>query len=146
FSIPLPLWNRNQGKIAEAEANVAKTANERGAAETRAYADLNEAYQTLARAAEEVRVLRETALPGAKSTVGQITEGYSADRYSHMELRDAKKIYNETRTQYEKALAAYHKAQGQIDALTAVPVELPSQNEPISKTYGNRHKKVFRNE
>ena len=69
FSIPLPLWNRNQGKIAEAEANVAKTSDERAAAEAGAYAELNEAYQTLQRAAEEVRILRDTVLPGAKSVV-----------------------------------------------------------------------------
>jgi len=146
FSIPLPLWNRNQGRIAEAEANVAKVADERAAAETRAYADLNEAYQTLARAAEEARILRETALPGAKTAVDQITEGYSTGRFSQLDVIDAQRSYNETRTQYVRALAAYHKAQAQIDALTAGPVELPSPSEPISKTYGDRNKKVLRNE
>ncbi|MBV8413857.1 MAG: TolC family protein [Verrucomicrobia bacterium] len=146
FSIPLPLWNRNQGKIAEAEANVAKVADERAAAETKAYADLNEAYQTLARAAEEVRILRESVLPGAKSALGQITVGYSAGRFGQLDVLDAQKSYNETRTQYVKALADYHKAQAQIDALTALPVESPSPTEPVSKTYGNRNKKAPRNE
>ena len=146
FSIPLPLWNRNQGRIAEAEANVAKVADERAAAETRAYADLNEAYQTLARAAEEVRILRESVLPGAKSALGQITEGYSAGRFGQLDVLDAQRSFNETRTQYVKALADYHKAQAQIDALTAVPVELPIPTEPVSKTYGNRNKKAPRNE
>ena len=146
FSVPLPLWNRNQGRIAEAEANVAKVADERTAAETRAYADLNEAYQTLARAAEEVRILRESVLPGAKSALGQITEGYSAGRFGQLDVLDAQRSFNETRTQYVKALADYHKAQAQIDALTAVPVELPIPTEPVSKTYGNRNKKAPRNE
>ena len=132
--------------VAEAEANVAKVADERAAAETRAHADLNEAYQTLARAAEEVRILRETVLPGAKSAVDQITEGYSAGRFSQLDVLDAQRSYNETRTQYVRALAAYHKAHAQIDALIAGPVELPSPSEPISKTYGKRNKKVFRNE
>jgi cobalt-zinc-cadmium efflux system outer membrane protein len=146
FSIPLPLWNRNQGRIAEAEANVAKVADERAAAETRAYADLNEAYQTLARAAEEVRILRETVLPGAKSAVDQITEDYSAGRFSQLDVLDAQRSYNESRTQFVRALAAYQKAQAQIDALTAGPVELPGPSAPISKTYGNRNKKFSRNE
>jgi cobalt-zinc-cadmium efflux system outer membrane protein len=146
FSIPLPLWNRNQGRIAEAEANLAKVADEGAAAETRAHADLNEAYQTLARAAEETRILRETVLPGAKSAVDQITEGYSAGRFSQLDVLDAQRSYNETRTQYVRALADYHKAQAQIDALTARAVELPSPSEPISTTYGRRNKKVFRNE
>ncbi len=147
FSIQLPLWNRNQGKIAEAEANVAKTTDERAAAETRAYAELNEAYQTLARAAEEVRILRETVLPGAKNTVDQITDGYAAGRFSQLDVLDAQRTYNETRTQYVRALADFQKAQVQIDTLTAGPVELPGSNESLSKSYeGKRNKKVSRDE
>jgi cobalt-zinc-cadmium efflux system outer membrane protein len=146
FSIPLPLWNRNQGSIAEAEANVAKVADERAAAETRAYADLNEAYQTLARAAEEARILRETVLPGAKSAVDETMEGYSAGRFGQLDVLDAQRSYNESRSQFVRALAAYQKAQAQIDALTASPIELPGSSEPASKTYGNRNKRVSRNE
>ena len=125
FSIPLPLWNRNQGKIAEAEANVAKTSDERNAAEASAYAELDEAYQTLQRAAEEVHILRDTVLPGAKSAVDQITEGYATGRFSQLEVLDAQKSYIETRTNYVRALSDFQKAAAQIDALTAGPVELP---------------------
>ena len=134
FSIPLPLWNRNQGKIAEAEANVAKTSDERAAAEAGVYAELNEAYQTLQRATEEVRMLRDTVLPGAKSVVDQTTEGYATGRFSQLDVLDAQKSYIETRTQYVRALSDFQKAAAQIDALTAVPVELPSKG-PLSTTY-----------
>jgi outer membrane protein, heavy metal efflux system len=134
FSIPLPLWNRNQGKIAEAEANVAKTSDEQAAAEAGAYAELNEAYQTLQRAAEEVRILRDTVLPGAKSVVDQTTEGYATGRFSQLDVLDAQKSYIETRTRYVRALSDFQKAAAQIDALTAGPVELPSKG-PLSTTY-----------
>jgi outer membrane protein, heavy metal efflux system len=147
FSIPLPLWNRNQGKIAEAEANVAKAADERAAAEARAYAELNEGYQTLARAAEEVQILRETVLPGAKSAVDQITDGYAAGRFSQLDVLDALRTYNESQTQYVKALSDFQKAQAQIDTLTAGPVELPKSGESISKGHqGNRRYQVSRDE
>ena len=147
FSIPLPLWNRNQGKIAEAEANVAKSADERAAAEARAYAELNEGYQILARAAEEVQILRETVLPGAKSAVDQITEGYAAGRFSQLDVLDALRTYNESQTQYVKALSDFQKAQAQIDALTAGPVELSKLGESISKGHqGNRRNQVSRDE
>jgi len=135
FSIPLPLWNRNQGKIAEAEANVAKAADERATVEASAFAELNEAYQTLERAGEEVRILRETVLPGAKTAVDQITEGYVAGRFSQLDVLDEQKTYNETRTQYVRALSDFHKAQAQIDALTARPVELVRSNELGSTAY-----------
>lgn len=135
FSIPLPFWNRNQGKIAEAESDLAKVGDEQAAAETRAYADLNEAYQTLARTVEEARVLRETVLPEAKNTVDQIAQGYSAGRFSQLDVLEAQKSYNESRAQYVRSLAAYQKAQAQIDALTAGPVELPRPSEPVPRTY-----------
>jgi len=147
FSIPLPLWNRNQGKIAEAEANVAKSADERAAAEARAYAELNEGYQILARAAEEVQILRETVLPGAKSAVDQITDGYAAGRFSQLDVLDAQRTYNESQTEYVKALSDFQKAQAQIDALTAGPVELSKLGESISKGHqGNRRNQVSRDE
>ena len=139
FSIPLPLWNRNQGKIAEAEANVAKTSDEQAAAEADANAELNEAYQTLQRAAEEVRILRDTVLPGAKSVVDQTTEGYATGRFSQLDVLDAQRSYIETRTQYVRALSDFQKAAAQIDALTAGPVELPSPG-PVSTTYQGKGK------
>jgi cobalt-zinc-cadmium efflux system outer membrane protein len=134
FSIPLPLWNRNQGKIAEAEANVAKTVDEQAAAEADANAQLNEAYQNLQRASEEVRILRDTVLPGAKSAVDQTTDGYATGRFSQLDVLDAQKSYIETRSQYVKALSEFHKAAAQIDSLTAGPAELPSHG-PASRTY-----------
>jgi outer membrane protein, heavy metal efflux system len=147
FSIPLPLWNRNQGKIAEAEANVAKAADERAAAEAKAYAELNEAYQTLARAAEEVRISRETVLPGAKSAVDQITEGYAAGRFSQLDVLDAQRTYNESQTGYVKALSDFQKAQAQIDALTARPAQRSKLGDSMSRSHqGNRSNKVSRDE
>ena len=143
FSIPLPLWNRNQGKIAEAEANVAKTSDEKAAAEAGAYAELNEAYQTLQRAAEEVRMLRDTVLPGAKSVVDQTTEGYATGRFNQLDVLDAQKSYIETRTQYVRALTDFQKAAALIDALTAGPVELPS-NGTVSATYPAKGKNKIR--
>ena len=135
FSIPLPLWNRNQGKIAEAETNLGKVADERANAEARAYADLNEAYQTLAGSLHEARVLRETVLPGAKSTVDETARGYAAGRFSQLDVLEAQRNYNESRTQYVRALASYQKAQAQIDALTAGPVELARPSESLPGIY-----------
>ena len=145
FSIPLPLWNRNQGKIAEAEANVAKTSDEQAAAEADANAELNEAYQTLQRAAEEVRILRDTVLPGAKSVVDETTEGYATGRFSQLDVLDAQRSYIETRTQYVRALSDFQKAAAQIDALTAGPVELPSPG-PVSTTYQGKGKNKVRSD
>ena len=57
FSIPLPFRNRNEGNIAEARANLAKLEEEKRAAEARAFAALNEAYQKLTGASREIEIL-----------------------------------------------------------------------------------------
>jgi cobalt-zinc-cadmium efflux system outer membrane protein len=93
---------------------------------------------------EEARGLREKVLPGAKSAVDQITQGYSNGRFSQLDVLEAQKGYNESRTQYVRALATYQKAQAQIDALTAGPIELPRPSGPVSKTYRKAKEEALR--
>lgn len=126
-SVPLPLFNRNQGNIAEAQANLSKVEAERQAAENRAFADLNTAYQSMARAAGEAATLREQLIPQAAQAIELLTEGYIAGRFSQIEILDARRTLTEARIQHLRALGDYHKARAAVDALTAAPVELNRQ-------------------
>ncbi len=123
-SIPLPFFNRNQGNIAEADALLSKANPEERAAEARAFGELSVAYQTLARASEEAVVLKENVLPGATQSVELLTAGYEAGRFSQLEILDARRTLTDARNQHLRALADYHKALAQVEALTAAPVEL----------------------
>jgi cobalt-zinc-cadmium efflux system outer membrane protein len=127
-SVPLPLFNRNQGRIAETQANLSKVANEQRAAETRAYAQLNEQYQTLVRASEQLRILERDVLPGANTAVTRILEGYNVGRYSQLDVLEARRTLNDARAQRLRVLAGYQKASTDIDALTASPIDLPCLN------------------
>jgi len=124
FSFPLPLFNRNQGNIAEARALLSKTDPEERAAEAKAFGELSVAYQTLLRANAEVDILKTKVLPGATQTVEQLAEGYEAGRFSQLEILEARRTLTDARTQHLRALADYHKALAQVEALTAAPVEL----------------------
>lgn len=125
FSIPLPISNRNQGNIAEARANLDKLAEEKHAAEARAFAALNEAYQKLTGAGREVAILEESVIPGAQDAEKQLNEGYLAGRFTQFEVLDARRTLNAARAQQVRALADFQKARAEIDALTARPTELP---------------------
>jgi cobalt-zinc-cadmium efflux system outer membrane protein len=129
-SIPLPFWNRNQGAIAEAEANVSKTADEQRNAEARAYAQLNEAYQRLSRAGNEANILERDVIPGARTAVDTLLDGYDRGRFSQLEVLEARRTLNEARSQQLRVLADYHKAKAELDALTAQPIEL---SKPAAK-------------
>ena len=125
FSIPLPFRNRNQGNIAEARANLEKMTEEKRAAEARAFALLNEAFQALTGAEREIAILEGSVIPGAQDAEKQLNEGYAAGRFTQFEVLDARRTLNAARVQQVRALADYHKAQAELDALTARPTELP---------------------
>ncbi len=124
FSIPLPIFNRNQGNIAEANALLSKTDPEERAAEARAFAELSVAYQALLRASGEVAILKDSVIPGATQSVELLTSGYEAGRFSQIEILLERRTLFDARFQHLRALGDYHKALAQIEALTAAPVEL----------------------
>lgn len=124
ISLPLPLWNRNQGNIKEAQANLGKTGEEERAAQAGAAAALNEAWQTAARAREEAETLRREVLPAAREAETLVTTGYEAGRLSQLDIFEARRTLTAARGQAIRALADYHKALAEIEALTAAP-EMP---------------------
>lgn len=130
FSMPLPFRNRNQGAIAAAEAEVAKTESERKASEINVFTQLNAAYQILLRATTEVQLLNKDVLPGAQQAEEAIRQGYEAGRFTQLEILDARRTLIQARNQNLRALADYHQARAEIEALTAAPVTLPGVLTP----------------
>lgn len=123
FSLPLPFWNRNQGAILDARNQLAKAADEQRSAMTRLSTGLSDAYQTVQRTANEIRILKESVLPGAESAVQAVQEGYQAGRFTYLDVNEARRTLTASRLQYLQALTDYHKAVADIEALTAQPFE-----------------------
>ena len=121
FSLPLPLWNRNQGAILEARDQLAKLENEKRSTVARLSTELSDAYQAVARSADEIRILKDSVLPGAEKSVTEIQEGYLAGRFSYLDVNDARRTLNAARLQYLQALSDYHRAVADIEALTNRP-------------------------
>jgi cobalt-zinc-cadmium efflux system outer membrane protein len=123
FTLPLPLWNRNQGAILEAQNQLAKLEDERHSTVARLSTELSDAYQTAARSADEVRILKDSVLPGAEKSVTTMQEGYQAGRFSYLDINEARRTLNAARLQYLQALSDYHKAVADIEALTNQPFD-----------------------
>ena len=121
LSLPLPLWNRNQGNIGAARERVAKASAEQAAAAAALMTELSDAYQNLARARSTISILRENVLPGAESALKATNEGYEAGRFSYLDVLDARRTIGGARTQYLQAVTDYHKARHTVEALTADP-------------------------
>jgi cobalt-zinc-cadmium efflux system outer membrane protein len=121
LSVPLPLWNRNQGNIAVAREQVARAGAEQAAISVALMGELAEAYQSLVRSRSTIQILRESVLPGVESALAATNEGYEAGRFSYLEVLDARRATGAARIQHLQALTEYHKAFHAIEALTVDP-------------------------
>ncbi len=128
FSLPLPLWNRNQGAILEARDQLGRLEDEKRTTVARLSGELSDAYQTVARAANEVQILKDSVLPGAEKAVTELQEGYQAGRFSYLDVNEARRTLTASRLQYLQALTDYHKAVADIEALTNRPFDAKSDD------------------
>ena len=122
--VPLPLWNRNRGAIAEAEHRIARLAAEKRAARVRAVTELATARVGLEASSEEASLLRTRVLPGTERAVEALRRGYEAGRFAQIEVLDAERERLEARQQYLSALTEAHHSAQQIERLTGVPLEV----------------------
>ena len=121
FSLPLPLWNRNQGNIRAAQEQISRTGAEQATAAAALMTELTDAYQNLSRARATIEILRDEVLPGGESALTATTEGYEAGRFSYLEVLDTRRTIGAARIQYLQAITDYHKALHTVEALTVDP-------------------------
>jgi cobalt-zinc-cadmium efflux system outer membrane protein len=117
-SIPLKLFDRNQGNIKAARYQVNQARQERTAAVTEAYRSLYEAYQQMQTAYFEVHQLQEEVLPGAQTAFEAAQKGYRLGKFDYLEVLDAQRTLFSSRTRYIQALAHYHRSVADVERLT----------------------------
>jgi len=117
FSIPIPLFNRNQGNIQEAMYMLAKTEEQRKAVETNIGAALAEASTKLSSSFSEINILNNDVLPLARSAFDAAEQGYREGKFEYLVVLDAQRTFFEVRGRYLKALAGYHKARADVERL-----------------------------
>ncbi len=127
-AIPLPLFNRNQGKILESRYQVSRAERERQAAGNRVRAALSEAYQALAIGYAEATTLKSVVLPGARSAFESASEGFRQGKFGYLDVLDAQRTLFDARGRYVEALGAYHKAAADIERLIGGGLGDPSKS------------------
>ena len=105
FSLPIPLFDRNQGGIREAEYLVSKAEAESRASGLRLESALYQAWQTQAAAAERVTRFRSAIVPQAEEIFAATDEGYREGKFDYLAVLDAQRTLFETRAQLTAAQA-----------------------------------------
>jgi cobalt-zinc-cadmium efflux system outer membrane protein len=129
LSVPLPLFDRNQGAVRAAEFDLAATEAIRRATEASVHASLVEALQILAAAHHAVRELAETILPDSERMFAATLEGYHTGKHAYLTVLDAQRTLFEARAEYIDALEDYHKAQAELERLIGTDIDSPKHAE-----------------
>jgi cobalt-zinc-cadmium efflux system outer membrane protein len=133
-SVPLPVFDRNQGGVLEARYQFAKAEEERRTAEIQGRASLAEAYAALSSAFVEAITLKNEVLPGAQRAFDAASEGYRQGKFGFLDVLDAQRTLFEGKGRYLEALAAYHQAATEVERLIGEPLGMlldslrPQQN------------------
>lgn len=114
-SVPLPLFDRNQGNLLEALKREDKARDELQALNIRVSTDVLQARERLDAIRREVEVLQRDVLPGAKSAYDAATVGFENGKFNFLEVLDAQRTYFAAKSQYLKALAEAHRTAADID-------------------------------
>lgn len=118
ITIPLTTRNRNQGRIAEAQARMAMTEANRTAARLQIETQLFALHQEFQHSLHRATVLREQVLPRVEQALADTQRAYAAGRYGYLELRQVQTEVLDTRTALVEASIDAHARLIDIERLT----------------------------
>ena len=126
LTIPLSLRNRNQGRIAEAQANLAQTDADAVAARIRVETSLFVIYQELQHSLHRAKVFHDDVIPHLELALADTRNAYELGRYSYFEWHTVQKDLLEARRALVEASVDAHKNTIEIERLTGVRIAQPT--------------------
>lgn len=117
FSVPIPVFDRNQGNLQAALSRTEQARDALTAARIRLEAELAGSYQRYLTASESVRLLQADILPGAQTAFDAASKGFLYGKFSYLEVLDAQRTLFQARSQYLDALVEARAAEAAIAAI-----------------------------
>ncbi|WP_369991200.1 TolC family protein [Pseudomonas xanthosomatis] len=117
LSMPLPLFDRNQGNVLAAARRADQARDLRNAVELRLRSDTRSAVEQWATAMGEVQAYDRTILPSAQQAVDTATRGFEMGKFAFLDVLDAQRTLIEARGLYLDALAQATDARAQVERI-----------------------------
>lgn len=118
FTIPLPLLNRNQGRVSESRAALARTRADADATRVRVHTALFEVYEEMQHHLHRVSTLRDEVIPRLAKALEETRRGYEQGRYSYFEWRSVQADLLEARSKLVEASTGAHRLVIALERLT----------------------------
>lgn len=119
-TIPLPLFDRNQGNLLEALRREDKARDELMAARSIVQSEAAQARERLGTSRSAAASLAADVLPGAQSAFDAATKGFELGKFSFLDALDAQRTLLQARTQYLDALAQAQRAAADLNRILGV--------------------------
>ena len=122
-SLPIRIFDRNQGEIARTRSEIDRTDRVREAVVIQALLEADTALATALNEREKLRLLRETYLRKAQEARDTVDYAYRRGGLTLLDFLDAQRTYRETALQHITALGNYETALVQLEAAVGGSLE-----------------------
>ena len=120
MTVPMPLYNRNQGNIQRARINVSQTQTQRTALELRVCTEVRQAEREYAMTRSAVAEIEQVILPGARQVRDETLRRYNQGEaalvdylIAQREYNDIVRQYRDTQVRHRRSMLALNTAVGQ---------------------------------
>jgi outer membrane protein, heavy metal efflux system len=115
ISIPLRIFDRNQGEKARTELDISRSQRLRDAAEAQVLSDVNSAYVTLMSTLNLLRPYKTSYLPRAAKVRDTVSFSYQNGGASLLDFLDSQQAYRVTEVNYINLIGSYLSAAAQLN-------------------------------
>lgn len=117
IGLPIPLWNRNQGGIRQAQAEVSEAIRNADRVELNLQGRLANAFQQYADAYVTTNSYASNILPRAQKTFELVERGYQQGEVGYLDVLTAQRTFSQSNLEYLDALESLWKSYVRIDGL-----------------------------
>ncbi len=124
-TVPLPLWNRNQGGLARAEAERQLAMHNLAAVELEVRLDVQQAVNALETARARAEYIEGQVLGSARESRDVVSESYRLGAVDLIDFLDAQRAFRDTLRTYNRALFEYHVGLFELEAAIGISSGVP---------------------
>jgi len=134
LSMPIPVWNKNQGNIHTAKAQFGMAVQNVGNVENDIAGRVATAYQAYSAARERAERFRREIIPRAEETYKLSLEAFKGGQFEYLRVIAAQRVTAEARLELNKSLSEAWRAAAQLSGLLLEEVwPAPPQMVPPAK-------------
>ncbi|MDZ4210358.1 MAG: TolC family protein [Methylotenera sp.] len=131
LSIPIPVFDNNQGNLQGARAREFQSIDEKAALQNQLQTELAGAYARRQLQVEAGSMYQQDILQGAQSAYEAARKGFEFGKFSFLEVLDAQRTLFQAKTQFIQTLALARQAEADIQSILGAPYKIESVKKEL---------------